>query len=123
MRVGDVRAEAFARQPGFMQFGGQRLDFFEADAAGVAFADPRDRSRQQALHDLRRLGQQGSGVAGAAFDAGDRDKAEELANEITSEGAARSKLKIALGDLETSLQFVQDKGGRDRLEAVLAIRK
>jgi hypothetical protein len=62
-------------------------------------------------------------LLGAAFDAGDCDKAEELADEIASEGAAGWKLKSLVGDLETSLEFVQDKDCRDRLEAVLATLK
>jgi hypothetical protein len=62
-------------------------------------------------------------LLGAAFDAGDSDKAEELADEIAAEGAARWKLKSTVGDLETSLAFVQDKDRRDRLDAVLAILK
>ena len=37
--------------------------------------------------------------AGAAFDAGDCDKAEELATEIAAEGAARWKLDSTLADL------------------------
>ena len=59
-------------------------------------------------------------LLGAAFDAGDCDKAEELAADIASEGAARWKLEATLDDLRTSLEFVQDKDCRDRLEAVLA---
>jgi hypothetical protein len=62
-------------------------------------------------------------LLGAAFDAGDCDKAEELADEIASESAAGWKLKSLVGDLETSLEFVQDKDCRDRLEAVLATLK
>jgi hypothetical protein len=62
-------------------------------------------------------------LLGAAFDAGDCDKAEELAADIASEGAARWKLEATLDDLKTSLEFVQDKDCRERLEAVLATLK
>jgi len=58
-------------------------------------------------------------LLGAAFDAGDYDKAEELAEDIVSEGAARRKLESTLSDLESSVILVGDKDGRDRLGAVL----
>lgn len=58
-------------------------------------------------------------LLGAAFDAGDYDKAEELAEDIVSEGAARWKLESTLSDLESSVVLVGDKDGRDRLGAVL----
>jgi hypothetical protein len=58
-------------------------------------------------------------LLGAAFDAGDADKAEELAPHIAAEGAARWKLDSTLKDLETSVSQVGDQDRRDRLTAVL----
>jgi hypothetical protein len=55
----------------------------------------------------------------AAFDAGDAEKAEELAEEIAAEGAARWKLDSLLGDLRASVAQVEDKDRRDRLAAIL----
>jgi hypothetical protein len=59
-------------------------------------------------------------LLGAAFDAGDCDKAEELADEIAAEGAARWKLDTTLADLKSSVLFSTDGEQRDRLAAVLA---
>ncbi len=58
-------------------------------------------------------------LLGAAFDAGDADKAEELAEDVAAEGAARWKLDSLLGDLEASVTQVGDKDRRDRLAAIL----
>jgi hypothetical protein len=58
-------------------------------------------------------------LLGAAFDAGDPDKAEELANDIAAEGAAKWKVDAILLDLETSLEHVDDAGHRTRLSAVI----
>jgi len=58
-------------------------------------------------------------LLGAAFDAGDADKAEELADEVGFEGAARWKIQSTLSDLESSILLVEDKDHRARLEAVL----
>jgi hypothetical protein len=58
-------------------------------------------------------------LLGAAFDAGDADKAEELAPDIAAEGAARWKLDSTLKDLEVSVSQVGDQDRRDRLTAVL----
>jgi hypothetical protein len=58
-------------------------------------------------------------LLGAAFDAGDADKAEELAAEVDAEGAATWKLKTTMSDLESSVALVEDSGRRARLEAVL----
>ena len=55
----------------------------------------------------------------AAFDAGDADKAEELADEVESEGAAKWQLDSVLGVLESSLQHVADAETRARLTAVV----
>jgi tetratricopeptide (TPR) repeat protein len=58
-------------------------------------------------------------LLGAAFDAGDADKAEELAAEVAAEGAAQWKLASMLKDLEASVAHVEDKDRRDRLAAIL----
>jgi hypothetical protein len=55
----------------------------------------------------------------AAFDACDADKAEELAEDIIAEGAARWKLRSVLSDLELSVTQVKDNERRTRLAAVL----
>jgi hypothetical protein len=62
-------------------------------------------------------------LLGAAFDAGDADKAEELADEVGAEGAAIWKLQTTLSDLASSVLLVEDKDRRDRLEAVLGALK
>ncbi len=58
-------------------------------------------------------------LLGAAFDAGDADKAEELATEVGAEGGARWKLQTTMSDLESSVLLVLDSDCRARLEAVL----
>ncbi len=58
-------------------------------------------------------------LLGAAFDAGDADKAEELAAEVAAEGAARWKLDSTLTDLEASVAQVEDNDRRDRFVAIL----
>jgi hypothetical protein len=62
-------------------------------------------------------------LLGAAFDAGDADKAEELADDVAAEGAARWKLDSVLNDLESSIGQVQDNERRVRLVAVIAAFK
>jgi hypothetical protein len=58
-------------------------------------------------------------LLGAAFDAGDVEKAEELAEEVAAEGAARWKLDSLLEDLQLSVAQVEDGDRRDRLAAIL----
>ncbi|HXZ16294.1 MAG TPA: TRAFs-binding domain-containing protein [Roseiarcus sp.] len=58
-------------------------------------------------------------LLGAAFDAHDCDKAEELAEEVATEGAASWQLDSTLGDLELSVSQVEDKDTKDRLQAIL----
>jgi hypothetical protein len=58
-------------------------------------------------------------LLGTAFDAGNADKAEELAAEVVAEGAARWKLDSLLGDLKASVAQVEDKDRRDRLAGIL----
>jgi hypothetical protein len=58
-------------------------------------------------------------LLGAAFDAGDADKAEDLAAEVAVEGAAQWKLDSTLKDLEASVAQVEDKDRRDRLATIL----
>jgi hypothetical protein len=55
----------------------------------------------------------------AAFDAGDADKSEQLADEIRAEGPARWQLSSVRGDLETSIRHVPDEAIRVRLVRVL----
>jgi hypothetical protein len=62
-------------------------------------------------------------LLGAAFDAGDADKAEELAAEVLAEGAARWKLATTLSDLESTVLLVQDPDTKNRLTTVLEILK
>jgi hypothetical protein len=62
-------------------------------------------------------------LLGAAFDAGDVDKAEELAAEISAEGAARWKLATMINDLESTVLLVQDSDAKSRLTMVLEILK
>ena len=62
-------------------------------------------------------------LLGAAFDAGNADKAEELADDVAEEGAARWKLDSILNDLESSILHVGDDKSRDRLTAVIAALK
>jgi hypothetical protein len=59
-------------------------------------------------------------LLGAAFDAGDADKAEELADEVMVEGPARWKLDSTLKGLEISTHLVKDDLKRARLQAVVA---
>jgi len=62
-------------------------------------------------------------LLGAAFDAGDADKAEELAPQVAAEGPARWKLDAIASDLEGSIAQVKDEDGRARLASVLAVLK
>jgi hypothetical protein len=62
-------------------------------------------------------------LLGAAFDAGDADKAEELATEVLADGAARWKLATTMSDLESTVLLVQDPDTKDRLTTVLETLK
>ena len=62
-------------------------------------------------------------LLGAAFDAGNADKAEELADDVAAEGAARWKLDSILNDLDSSILQVGDNKSRERLTAVIAALK
>ncbi|WP_439408528.1 tetratricopeptide repeat-containing protein [Bradyrhizobium sp. DASA03076] len=55
----------------------------------------------------------------AAFDLGDPDKAEELADEVIAEGQAAWKVQSVLLDLETSVLHVDDIAKRSRLYAII----
>jgi tetratricopeptide (TPR) repeat protein len=55
----------------------------------------------------------------AAFDLGDPDKAEGLADDVTLEGQAAWKVQSILGDLEASVVQVTDAAKRVRLSAVI----
>jgi hypothetical protein len=83
----------------------------------VVAACQRAKKRQEADEWLR------STLLGAAFDAGDADKAEELATEVLAEGAARWKLTTTMSDLETTALLVQDPKTKNRLTAVLETLK
>jgi hypothetical protein len=62
-------------------------------------------------------------LLGAAFDAGDADKAEELVDQVRDEGAASWKVETTLADLEASVLLVEDKERRARLAAILETLK
>jgi tetratricopeptide (TPR) repeat protein len=55
----------------------------------------------------------------AAFDLGEPDKAEELADDVIAEGQAAWKVQSVLGDLEASVLQVTDAAKRARLSAVI----
>jgi MAP3K TRAFs-binding domain len=55
----------------------------------------------------------------AAFDLGDADKAEGLADDVIAEGQAKWKVTAALDDLEASVLQVSDATKRARLAAVI----
>jgi Tetratricopeptide Repeats-Sensor len=59
-------------------------------------------------------------LLGAAFDAGDADKAEELVDDVIAEGSARWKLETILRDLEASAKHFKDDAQRARLLAVVS---
>jgi outer membrane murein-binding lipoprotein Lpp len=59
----------------------------------------------------------------AAFDAGDADKAEELASDVQDEGAAKWQLDSVLGALQSSVQHVGREDAKARLEAVVDLLK
>jgi MAP3K TRAFs-binding domain len=59
-------------------------------------------------------------LLGAAFDAGDADKAEELADNVVTEDPVRWKLQSTLDDAAVSATNVADAAIRDRLLAVIA---
>jgi tetratricopeptide (TPR) repeat protein len=58
-------------------------------------------------------------LLGAAFDAGDADKAEELVYDVRAEGQTRWKVDTILNDLKASLAHVDDAPRRARLSAVI----
>jgi tetratricopeptide (TPR) repeat protein len=58
-------------------------------------------------------------LLGAAFDAGDVDKAEELADRIEDEGPVRWKLKSTLSDLRDRARLTESAGTRETLEVVV----
>jgi hypothetical protein len=58
-------------------------------------------------------------LLGAAFDAADADKAEELVDEVETEGPAAWQLSSLLVNLETSVGQVADDNTRARLQVVL----
>ena len=58
-------------------------------------------------------------LLGTAFDLGDPDKAEELADAVIAEGAPKWKVNSVLHDLEDSTVQVSDTAKRARLSAVI----
>jgi hypothetical protein len=58
-------------------------------------------------------------LLGAAFDAAEADKAEELIDEVEAEGPAAWQLSSLLFNLETSVGQVADDDTRARLQVVL----
>lgn len=80
---------------------------------GVIVACERARSRHLADRWLRPT------LLGAAFDAADADKAEELVDEVEAEGPAAWQLSSLLVNLETSVGQVADDDTRARLQVVL----
>jgi hypothetical protein len=56
----------------------------------------------------------------AAFDASDADKAEQLADDVESEGGANWKIASICGALEGSLQHAKDVDTKARLAAVIS---
>ncbi|MFY9958001.1 TRAFs-binding domain-containing protein [Bradyrhizobium sp.] len=59
----------------------------------------------------------------AAFDLGEPDKAEELAEDVMAEGQAAWKVNSVLGDLEASVVQVKDADKRARLSSVIETLK
>src|SRR5262249_31665152 len=55
----------------------------------------------------------------AAFDLGDPDKAERLADDVLNEGAAAWKIHSVLADCEASVLQVADPAKRSRLAAIV----
>jgi hypothetical protein len=55
----------------------------------------------------------------AAFDLGDPDKANELADEVIDEGQAAWKVQSVLGDLEASVLQLGDAARSARLSAII----
>jgi hypothetical protein len=58
-------------------------------------------------------------LLGAAFDAHDCDRADELATEVASQGAATWQIDSMLGDLMLSVSQTEDKDARGRLQTIL----
>jgi hypothetical protein len=59
-------------------------------------------------------------LLGAAFDAADCDKAEELGNQVAAEGAALWKIESTINDLKAAVSQVTNKKRKDKLAAILA---
>jgi hypothetical protein len=60
-----------------------------------------------------------STLLGAAFDAGDCDKAEELAKQVAAEGAALWKITSTIDDLKAAVSQVTNQKRKDKLAAIL----
>ena len=58
-------------------------------------------------------------LLGAAFDAGNIEKASQLAKEVAAEGPVAWQLEITLSDLKISVQHIKDDAIRARFAALL----
>jgi hypothetical protein len=58
-------------------------------------------------------------LLGAAFDAADCDKAEELANQVAAEGAALWRIQSIIDDLKAAVFQVTNQKRREKLAAIL----
>jgi hypothetical protein len=59
-------------------------------------------------------------LLGAAFDAGDIDKATQFVREVGREGPVAWQLQSTLSDLKVSTRYVKDEAMRARFVALLA---
>jgi hypothetical protein len=62
-------------------------------------------------------------LLGMAFDAGNASKAEDLAAQVTKEGAVAWKLQTTLDDLQTAVNLQDDPKKKDHLQGVLTTLK
>jgi hypothetical protein len=92
---------------------GRQGDKESAQIAAQAAVAACERARKRAVQDEWLL----PTLLGAAFDAGDVEKAESLADEV--EATTQWGFKSTLDDLEVSIQHVEDPACRDRLTAVI----
>jgi hypothetical protein len=92
---------------------GRQGDKESAQIAAQAAVAACERARKRAVQDEWLL----PTLLGAAFDAGDVEKAESLADEV--DATTRWGFKSTLDDLEVSIKHVEDPACRDRLTAVI----
>ena len=101
--------------PRLYRLRGDDGDEERAESVGQVVIAACERARRQGASDpwLR------STLLGAAFDAGDIDKAEKLVLDIIAEGAAAWQLESTLRDLEISTQYIMGNTKRARFAAVV----